>query len=106
MLRGTFVFIMGKATRYGYCFWGGFLSRDNYKYKKIKRGWIVINTRTGAHSHFKSQYGCYLIMKFLKEGIYPDNEYLRESYDRLENSKDKRQRYNNEKRRMINQCGQ
>ena len=67
----------------------------NYKYKKIKHGWIVINTRTGAHSHFRSEYGCYLIMKFLREGIYPENTYLQESYRRLMNGKEKREKYKN-----------
>lgn len=73
----------------------GWVCFVNYKHKKIKNGWIVINCRTGAHSHFRSEYGCYLIMKFLREGIYPDNSYLQESYRRLENAKEKKRRYKN-----------
>ena len=67
----------------------------HYKYKRAKRGWIVINCRTGNHSHFRSEYGCYLIIKFILEGIYPDNKYLQESYERLEDRKEKKQRYVN-----------
>ena len=66
-----------------------------YKKVKVKKGWIVVNCRTGAHSHFKNEYGCYLIMKFLKEGIYPKNSYLQESYRRLMNGKEKREKYKN-----------
>lgn len=67
----------------------------HYKYKKIKRGWLVVNCRSGNHAHFKSEYGCYLIIKFLLEGIYPDNPYLQVSWDRLQDSKEKKQRYIN-----------
>ena len=67
----------------------------HYKYKRDRRGWIVINCRTGNHSHFKSEYGCYLIIKFLLNGIYPNNPYLQESYERLEDTKEKKQRYVN-----------
>lgn len=38
--------------------------KDQFLYKKIRRGWIVVNKSSGAHSHFKSEYGCYLIIKF------------------------------------------
>ena len=68
---------------------------EHYKYKPIRKGWIVINCRTGEHAHFKSQYGCYLIIKFLTEGIYPDNKYLQESYRRLQDRKQRKQRYHN-----------
>ena len=68
---------------------------NHLKTKKIRRGWIVVNKKTGAHSHFKSEYGCYLIIKFLREGIYPDNTYLQVSYDRLENTKEKKSQYKN-----------
>ena len=67
----------------------------HYKYKKVKRGWIVVNCRTGCHSHFRSEYGCYLIIKFLVNKVFPDNPYLQESYRRLEDKKEKRQRYRN-----------
>ena len=63
---------------------------EHLKIKKIRRGWIVINTRTGNHSHFRSKYGCYCIMKFIREGIIPDNVYLLESYKRLTQEKVKR----------------
>lgn len=66
-----------------------------FKYKKIRRGWIVINCKTGNHSHFRSEYGCYLIIKFILEGIYPKNPYLQESYRRLVDVKEKKERYRN-----------
>ena len=70
----------------------------DYIKKKVSKGWIVVNCRTGTHSHFRSEYGCYLIMKFLREGIYPDNSYLQESYRRLtESKKDYKQRYINKR---------
>lgn len=62
----------------------------HFKYKKIRRGWLVVNCRTGNHAHFRSEYGCYLIIKFLLEDIYPDNTYLQESYLRLQDNKTKR----------------
>ena len=66
--------------------------------KKVRRGWIVINTRTGKHSHFRSEYGCYLIKKFIKKNIFPDNPYLQESYRRLtEEKKDYKDRYINKR---------
>lgn len=64
----------------------------HFKYKTIKCGWLVVNCKTGAHAHFRSEYGCYLIIKFLLNGIYPDNKYLQESYKRLEDGKKKRQK--------------
>lgn len=57
------------------------------KVKKIRRGYIVINTKTGNHSHFRSKYGCYCIKKFIREGIVPYNNYLKESYRRLTEDK-------------------
>ena len=57
--------------------------------KKIRRGYIVVNTKTGNHTHMKSEYGCFLIKKFIRKGIYPDNPYLQESYDRLTAEKPK-----------------
>ena len=53
------------------------------KTKKIRRGYIVVNTKTGIHAHFKSKYGCYCIKVFIREVIVPDNPYLQESYRRL-----------------------
>ena len=67
----------------------------HYKYKKVRRGWIVINCRTGNHSHFRSEYGCWLIIKFLLSNTFPDNTYLQESYRRLSDKKEKRQKYIN-----------
>ena len=69
---------------------------DHLKTKKIRRGYIVVNIKTGKHSHFKSKYGCYLIKKFISKGIYPDNPYLQDSYRRLtEYKSDHKDRYNN-----------
>ena len=67
----------------------------HYKYKKIRRGWLVVNCKTGNHSHFRSEYGCYLIIKFLTENIYPNNPYLQESYERLKDQKKHKERYKN-----------
>lgn len=64
--------------------------------KKVRRGWIVVNTKTGNHAHFRSEYGCFLIEKFIRKGIYPDNPYLQESYERLKpNEIHKKDKYNN-----------
>ena len=63
--------------------------KDIYLTKKIRRGWIVVNRLTGNHSHFRSQYGCYCIKKFIAEGIEPTNSYLKESYRRLTEDKKK-----------------
>lgn len=54
-----------------------------YLTKKIRRGWIVVNRKTGNHAHMKSEYGCYCILKFIKLNIIPDNPYLKESKRRL-----------------------
>ena len=69
--------------------------KEQFLHKKIRRGWIVVNKISGAHSHFKSEYGCYLIIKLLKAGIYPDNSYLQVSYDRLKTPKEKKDSYYN-----------
>lgn len=66
-----------------------------YKYGRVKRGWIVVNCKSGNHAHFRSEFGCYLILKFIKEGIYPNNTYLRESWRRLTEEKKERQKYIN-----------
>ena len=57
--------------------------RSNYKFRRTKKGWIVINTKTKKHAHFRSEKGCRTILALLKRGIEPNNEYLRESYRRL-----------------------
>ena len=69
---------------------------DCLKIKKVRRGFIVINSKTGNHTHMRSKYGCYCICKFIREGIIPDNTYLKESYKRLTMSKKeyKQQYYN------------
>ena len=72
----------------------------HFKYKRIKRGWIVVNCKTGSHSHMRSEYGCCLIINFLLNREFPKNEYLQESYKRLEDSKEKKQRYKNIPRGM------
>ena len=56
---------------------------DHLITNKVRRGYIVVNTKTGSHSHFRSEYGCYLIKMFIRKEIVPDNSYLRESYRRL-----------------------
>jgi hypothetical protein len=53
------------------------------KVKKIRKGFLVVNTKTGNHTHMRSKYGCYCIIKFIREGIEPDNPYLQESKRRL-----------------------
>lgn len=68
---------------------------SHLKTKKIRRGYIVVNTNTGNHSHFRSEYGCYCIKKFIREGIIPDNTYLKESYRRLTEEKKHKDRYIN-----------
>ena len=69
---------------------------DHLKTKKIRRGYIVVNTNTSNHAHFKSEYGCFLIKKFIRKEIYPDNPYLQESHRRLtEEKKSYKERYNN-----------
>lgn len=62
---------------------------SHLKVKKIRRGYIVVNTKTGNHTHMKSKYGCYCIKMFIREEIIPDNPYLRESYRRLTAGKKK-----------------
>ena len=56
---------------------------DYLKVKKVRRGYIVVNTKTGNHTHMKSKYGCYCIKMFIREEIYPENPYMQESYRRL-----------------------
>ena len=70
----------------------------HYKYKKVRKGWIVVNCKTGNHSHLRSEYGCSLIISFLLNKEFPENEYLQESYRRLEDGKEKRQKYVNKPR--------
>lgn len=69
--------------------------------KKIRRGYIVVNTKTGNHAHFRSEYGCYLICKFISKGIYPTNNYLQESYRRLTQEKKYKQYYVNIQKGLI-----
>ena len=79
-------------------FWCGdamYKKIKHYKYKKVRKGWIVVNCRTGTHSHMRSEYGCWLIINFLLDKVFPDNPYLQESYRRLEDGKEKRQKYVN-----------
>jgi len=64
------------------------LKRQNamYKIKKIRCGYIVINTTTGKHAHFRSLFGCKCI-------IY----YLQVSAERLKDKEKKKNRYVNKK---------
>ncbi len=66
-----------------------------YMTKKIRRGWIVVNRKTGNHAHFKSEYGCSCILIFIREKIIPDNPYLKESYRRLTEDRKEKQYYIN-----------
>lgn len=71
----------------------------HFKYKCIgKNKWIVINCKTDSHSHLRSEKGCFLIIKMLRDKIYPKNSYLQVSYERLEDPKAKRNRMKNEKK--------
>lgn len=67
----------------------------HYKYGKVRNGWLVVNCKTGSHSHTRSEYGCYLLVKFLCEGVYPENTYLQQSYERLCDTKEKKPKYYN-----------
>ena len=71
------------------------MNTNHLKIKKIRRGYIVVNTKTGHHAHMKSKYGCYCIIKFLREGIEPENPYLIESKRRLTQEKKEKQYYIN-----------
>ena len=75
---------------------------EHFKYKRIRNGWLVVNCKTGNHSHFRSEYGCYLAIKFLLNDIEPDNEYLKESCRRLSDRRphEKKQKYHNKGVRM------
>lgn len=70
---------------------------DQYITRQIHHGWIVVNKYTGAHSHFRSRYGCRCILRFLREEIIPDNPYLRESYRRLQGGRRKQMYINIQK---------
>lgn len=71
----------------------------HFKYGKIRKGWLVVNCKNGNHAHFRSEYGCYLIIKFIIEGIYPNNTFLQESWKRLSTEKEKKQTYINIQKR-------
>ena len=59
------------------------MKTDHLKKKKIRRGYLVINTKTGIHTHIRSEYGVYCLLLFIREDIEPDNPYLKESKRRL-----------------------
>ena len=65
------------------------IKTDHLIIKRIHRGYIVVNSKTGHHTHLRSQYGCYCLIKFIREGIEPDNPYLAESKRRLMMEKQK-----------------
>jgi len=44
---------------------------------------LLINTKTGIHTHLKNTYGCSCVKIFIQHNITPDDEYLRESIRRL-----------------------
>lgn len=73
-------------------------NKKHYIKKKIRYGYLVVNTRTGCHSHVTTSYGAGCILLFLREGITPDSDYLRESVKRLQDKPDRKQRYVNIRR--------
>jgi len=71
---------------------------DHYMIKRTRNGYVVINTKTGNHTHVRSSYGAGCLMVFVREGIDPDSDYLRESMRRIQDpqpieKKHNRQRY-------------
>lgn len=71
---------------------------SHLKPKKIRRGWLLVNIKTGIHTHLRSEWGCACVKTFVKYGVTPDDDYLRESVRRMEMGKEqKRQRYRNRK---------
>lgn len=66
-----------------------------YKIKRTRFDWIVINTFTQAHAHFKSKWGCESIIHMLNEEIEPNNPYFIESKRRLTEEKKEKQHYIN-----------
>ena len=68
-----------------------------YKIKKIRRGYIVINTVTGKHAHFRSLFGCKCIIYYLTNNIEITNPYLQVSAERLKDKEKKKNRYVNKR---------
>ena len=76
-----------------------FLKRQNamYKIKKIRKGYIVINTSTGKHAHFRSLFGCKCIIYYLNNNIEITNPYLQVSAERLKDKETRKHRYVNKR---------
>lgn len=62
----------------------------HFTYKTVQDGWIVVNRKTDAHAHFANEQGCIDIIHLLLKKEFPENEYLQESYRRLEDKKEKK----------------
>lgn len=65
--------------------------------KKTRRDWIVVNKKYGTHTHFKSKWGCKVIIHLIKNGIEPESDYFIESKRRLIEHKEYKQRYVNKR---------
>jgi len=75
---------------------GDHIRTDHLIKKKIRKGYLVVNTRTGIHTHVRSEYGCYCLLLFIEKDIEPENSYLKESKRRLMMEKpDYKDRYYN-----------
>ena len=68
-----------------------------YKIKKIRKGYIVVNTSTGKHAHFRSLFGCKCIIYYLTNNIEITNPYLQVSAERLKNKEKKKDKYVNKR---------
>lgn len=51
--------------------------------KRTKRGYILINTNNGKHTHVRSKKGCNLLKMFVRKQVVSHNPYLKESYYRI-----------------------
>lgn len=71
--------------------------KRHYRKKKVRKGWIVINCRTGAHTHVRSEYGAACLLLFLRENVKVTNEYLQESMRRLSDGAEPKQKYINKR---------
>ena len=81
---------------------GDHIKTDHLIIKRIHRGYLVVNSKTGYHTHVRSMYGCYCLIKFIREGIEPDSPYLAESKRRLTmEKKEYKQRYYNVQKGVI-----
>lgn len=68
-----------------------------YKIKKIRKGYIVINTSTGRHAHFRSLFGCKCIIYYLNNNIEITDSYLQVSAERLKDKEKNKDKYVNKR---------